>query len=181
MRNRKVWWFLSRIMLFYVPTILQPMRLEAAGAALVRQGSFDLLPRVKLEVRASPFIASRHRIERCPAPYEDNVCTIDGKVFFGTDGDLPSTQLDSMVLQIGGQRADLDISGMFEPWVDRPRRESFTASETDEGLGIYKVVGTFSDGAGFYVAEWLVTAHGSVRTLLTHDEHIIDCTSDEPA
>ena len=148
---------------------------------MVRQGSFDLLPRVKLEVRASTFIANRHRIERCPAPYQDNVCTIDGKVFFGTDGDAPSTQLDSMALKIDGQRVDLDISGMFEPWVDRPRRESFKGSETGEGFGIYKVVGTFSDGAGFYVAEWLVTAHGSVRTLLTHDEHIIDCTSDETA
>ena len=60
---------------------------------------------------------------------------------------------------------DLDVSCMFNPWIDKPDAQDFTAESVYGGL---LVRGNFSDAAGRYTAEWLVVQNSSVRTRLEH-------------
>ena len=69
----------------------------------------QLQPGIAIEFRASKFDESRHKITKLG---QGPVRLIDGKQFFGTDGGLPKTQLDSAVMLVSERRIVLDVSGM---------------------------------------------------------------------
>jgi hypothetical protein len=123
-----------------------------------------------LTMVAAPFNPKRHSVERCQHEGWSGVCLIDGKPVFGTDGEVPRTRLERATLQVGGQSVNLDTTCMYDPWVGSPDPKSFWVTEAEGGL---LVSGRFSDGAGGYVAQWLVVKGGSVRTVLSGDEQVL--------
>lgn len=129
---------------------------------------------IKLTLIMIPFVTSKHRIKRCG---KESVCLIDDLPFFGSDGQLPKRQLQSMVLTLKGKKIPLDVSGMFNPWnfVDGAHyinRKGFSIKHSWGDTWI--VSGGFSDGAGFYSARWLVSEGKSLRTMLIKTEPLAD-------
>jgi hypothetical protein len=93
--------------------------------------------------------------------------TINGKLIFGPDGPMPKTYLSKAVLQIGAQAIQLQVDDMYDPWISGPCESEFKFISTDYG-NLLK--GYFSDGAGSYVAEWMIKFNSSIRTILKYGE-----------
>jgi hypothetical protein len=93
------------------------------------------------------------------------ICLIDDRPVLGTDWTLPKSQLVQATVRIGSLVVDLDVSCMFNPWIDKPDARDFTVESVYGGLLIR---GNFSDAAGRYTAEWLVIQNSSVRTRLEY-------------
>lgn len=101
-----------------------------------------------------------------------SLALINGKSFFGTDGEIPRYTLAKALLLLNGHHYKLRVDRMYNPWFGndtsyQPYKDSFRLLKTEGG---YRVRGMFSDGAGGYVAEWRITSQSSVRTILTNDE-----------
>lgn len=78
---------------------------------------------------------------------------IDGRQFFGTDGGLPRSQLDSASIIVEGGRVPLDVGQMYEAWFGTPSRDTFSLTRYGDGWVLIRL---FSDGAGTYVAHWRI-------------------------
>ena len=134
------------------------------GPGLERRLVLDLSAGVKLRFEVSPFVQGQHKLSWCTTTNNPkHLCAIDGRPYFGSDGQVPYTQLDAAVLEYGTHAVRLDVSCMFNPWVGSANRSLYSVEPADDG---YLVRGAFSDGAGAYVADWLVVGDGSVRTEL---------------
>lgn len=119
-------------------------------------------------MESKPFTPTQHKITTCTVLDWTGTCLIDGKPFFGTDWETPKSQLVEATVVINGRKdVKLDVSNMFNPWTGEARKKDFKITEVEGGLLIH---GEFSDGAGSYVAEWLVVDGSSVRTKLQKDE-----------
>lgn len=96
--------------------------------------------------------------------------TIDGESFFGTDGNFPAYELSEAYVKLNGQKISLETSKMYNPWFGKGDvfHHQIIFNRDDNGFLIF---GTFSDGAGFYGAEWLVNKNASKRIELTTDEN----------
>lgn len=102
----------------------------------------------------------------------DNVViSIDNNLVFGTDGEMPTTFLKKGTLTIGAKNYDLQVDAMYNPWLDDFFNDK-VFKLIMEGPK-YKIIGGFSDGAGYYGVEWVVFGQGCVRTILTNDEKIL--------
>ena len=146
---------------------------EGSGSSeLERHLTLNFPDEVELTFEVSPFEADQHQVRWCTYKGWKHVCTIDGRPYFGSDGQIPYTTLDSLVLQYGSHTVHLDVSCMFNPWVGAANRSLYNVRKfTNE---YYVVNAAFSDGAGAYVAEWRVQGSGSVRT------HLREAFEDEP-
>lgn len=116
--------------------------------------------------------ARKHSIQRCG---KESVCLIDGKPVFGSDGQMPKWKLQSMVLNLKGKKIPLDVSGMYEPWnyyQGKHYGDWSSFSITHSWADVWIVRGRFSDGAGSYQAQWLVSYGKSIRTLLMQSESL---------
>ncbi|MDO7887162.1 hypothetical protein [Hymenobacter cheonanensis] len=101
-----------------------------------------------------------------------SVASINGKPFFGSDGEVPRYTLAKAVLLLNGRPYKLRVDRMYNPWFgnsdkDYPNKREFRLLKKGSK---YKLRGMFSDGAGGYVAEWQFTGKSFVRTVLTNDE-----------
>ena len=96
--------------------------------------------------------------------------TIDGENFFGTDGDFPTYKLSEAYVEMNGQRISLETSKMYNPWFGNGNvfHHQIILNKKNSGILIF---GTFSDGAGFYGAEWIVNKNSSKRLELSTDEN----------
>lgn len=135
------------------------------------QATFIFSPNVALHLKASAFDAKNHHVSRCKVNDWEGVCLIDGKPIIGTDWDMPKFALESFELEVNGTRVALDVSSLYNPWFGAPAKEHFSVSPVEGGWVVH---GCFSDGAGTYIAEWLVVGGGSLRTLISGDESVID-------
>jgi hypothetical protein len=99
------------------------------------------------------------------------VISIDNKLVFGTDGEMPRTYLKKATLTIGTKNFDLQVDGMYNPWHEDFFNDKVFKLKTEGAQ--YKVIGGFSDGAGYYGAEWIVFGQGCIRTILTNEEKIL--------
>lgn len=127
---------------------------------------------IKLIVKTESFQATKHEIIKC----RDGVCLIDGKPFFGSDGDMPETQLASIEFKKDEKAITLDVSSMFNPAVTIDNIQRMLVVEPYWG-DFYKVTGHFSGGAAAYVAQWIVSVDGSVRIHLSDFESLFDLSS----
>ena len=102
----------------------------------------------------------------------DNVViSIDDGLVFGTDGGMPRTYLKKATLTIGTRKFDLQVDGMYNPWHEDHFNDKVFKLKTEGSK--YKITGGFSDGAGYYGVEWIVSGKGCARTILTNDEKIL--------
>lgn len=140
-----------------------------AGPSGPSGASLQLRPGVVVFAHAVPFQQDAHEIRRCQSQDWSPVCLIDHKPVFGSDGEMPRTVLDEVRIELPGAKVRLDVSGMFDPWNGQPSKEMFVVEDATGGMALR---GCFSDGAGSYVAEWLVIDGTAVRTVLSNDEAI---------
>jgi len=123
---------------------------------------------IKLQIEVSDFDSTKHVISRKMIFDWSAIYKIDNKLIFGTDWDMPITKLDKMTLKISKFKVKLDVSSMYNPWFgDAPLQQEFKLIPIEGG---YNLVGSFSDGAGSYVAEWKNINDLSIRTSLSNDE-----------
>lgn len=115
------------------------------------------------------FKADEHKLKFCG----DYLCVIDDNLFFGSDGKKPKTITKRFFFKINGFNIDLNITGMFEPAVT-PENISQRISVEHYWGDFYKVAGRFSDGAGSYIAQWIVSKDGAIRTHLSDMETALD-------
>ena len=141
---------------------------SAAAATDVCRTTFQFDSGVALHVEVVPFVRAAHKIARCGQPWP---CQIDGRDFFGADGELPVTQVSRMELEIEGKLVSLATSGMFNPWFGAADPQWFRVWRHGKD---WVARGFFSDAAGSYVAEWRISSLRARRTVLTNDESRID-------
>lgn len=120
------------------------------------------------------FDSAKHTYDMCDTGLGwKAICLIDGKPWFGSDAgrDLPRNQIKRMSINIQEQEIQLDVSGMFNPnYENQLRKEQFKIKKTETG---YLLSAYFSDGAGTYVAEWLIVKGTSVRTKISSEENVM--------
>ena len=141
--------------------------ITAVGSEFEPSASLRLQPEITVELRASKFEPSQHKLTKSSS---GAVRLIDGKQFFGTDGGLPRTQLDSATLIVEGTKVPLDVGQMYNPWFAIPARESFSATRYEDG---WVLTGLFSDGAGTYLARWRILGGTALREVISDDENVI--------
>lgn len=156
-------------------TVLAVFAVLATSSLADRKADPSLRATIKLQhgslqLTSAPFNPARHSIARCTSGSFAAVCEIDGKPFFGSDDEMPETQLMSATLRLDSAAISLDVSSMFDPWFgDRPSDDSFSIEHRDFG---WELTGCFSDAAGSYVARWMIVNAHAIRTVLTDDEDI---------
>jgi hypothetical protein len=134
-----------------------------------REAVLKLNPGLTLHLVREPFDPRMHAVKPCKVLGRLEVCLIDGRPVLGTDGEMPASKLSRAYVEVGGKTVALDVDCMYNPWFgDSPSPvRMFTTKEAEDG---FFVRGSFSDGAGSYVAQWLVVDDSSVRTILSSDE-----------
>ncbi len=94
--------------------------------------------------------------------------SIDGKPIFGTDANMPKNELVKAILQIKETEYNLQVDTMYDPGIENESTYRFKIIKTGPILSLRA---RFSDGAGAYLAEWVIIMRGaSIRTMLTNDE-----------
>ncbi len=131
---------------------------------------------VTLAITIDPFDAKAHATKKCG----DYVCLIDGKPFYGSDGAVPKYAVSRLVFEKNGKQTALDVSSMYDPWIDSEsmkRSFSVDSSEYSGGGSFSRITGYFSDGAGAYVCQWLVIMDGAIRNHISNSEELGELTS----
>ena len=122
-----------------------------------------------IAISYSKFEDKNHQVTFCG---DDYACLIDGKPFWGTDGKIPQEKINHIKFTYNKFATELDVTGMYDPLVDVSDK---TRIKVVHYYGdSWKVRGRFSDGAGSYFVEWLVTKNGSMRTAIGDSESLYD-------
>lgn len=100
------------------------------------------------------------------------ICLVNNQPLWGADGKLPVTKLGKAIVKINAAEIQLDTSGMYDPLISADRNSQYKVIHYYGDT--WKVRGRFSDGAGAYFAEWLVTKTGSMRILIGDSELLHD-------
>lgn len=127
---------------------------------------------VKLVVKLEKFVSKNHQMKKCG----DYVCLIDGKLAYGSDGKVPSVRVSELVFEKNGKRVLLDTSSMYDPMINEQNIGAMLRVEPywDD---FHKVIGYFSDGAGAYVCQWIVSTSGATRVHISDVESLFDLAS----
>jgi hypothetical protein len=143
--------------------------------AQTNSGETIISKNVSLKWTNEVFKSSKHNIEYCFENSKDKfICKIDGKPWFGSDQglEMPRNQLIKLVLKMGSDLIDLDVSNMFNASFDG----ALSANQfllKKEGA-FYKLYGFFSDGAGTYTVHWRIINKSSVREVISNDESFFE-------
>jgi len=160
---------LVRRLLVLALVILGPAAVQAQTDLEVRDAHLHFDGGAVLHLTVAPYSTAAHILELCGGD-DGYPCTLGGAPMFGTDGTEPSTVLEAADLEVGGRRVPLDVSGMANPWVDRPYEGQFEVVADPDIPERWRVVARLSDGAGYYVAVWEVARGGASRTALLPGE-----------
>ncbi len=95
---------------------------------------------------------------------------INGEPVYGTDYHPPTTKINSIYLKKMQQSIKLDVSYMYNPNLYMLTEKSFRIYNNND---IYVITGKFSDGAGSYVAQWIIKENCSNRIIISNDEDIL--------
>lgn len=139
---------------------------NAVQAEVFQAGYID---GITLSVGIKPFNATQHKIKACGG----GICMIDGAPFFGSDGRLPKNQINSIRFTQKGVTVSLEVGAMFEPDLHNSNIKNRISVQPYWGE-YYKVTGSFSDGAGAYVAQWIVARDGALRAYIGDRESLSD-------
>jgi hypothetical protein len=116
--------------------------------------------------RAS-FDSTGKKIER----RDDKIIAIDGRPVLGTDGELPRYILKKATLITPGNKYDLQVDNMYNPWFGETPDEKLI--KTVKSLNDLKLRCVFSEDAAAYAVEWWMVGQSSIRTVLTKDKSIV--------
>ncbi len=127
---------------------------------------------ITLTVKTENFDKKSHKIKNCG----DYVCLIDGKPFYGSDGNIPKDYLSALIFKHKNKSVELDVSSMYEPGITKENSKQYLSVEHYWG-DFYKVTGHFSGGAAAYIAQWLINTDGAIRIHLSNFEELLDLSS----
>ena len=149
--------------------------LALAAAATPAEASFVLPSGVKVQIVEAPFKRQDWHVEGCGE--DDKICLIDGHPPFGTAWGTPITYVKSITVEYQGRTHLLDVSNMFNAWGTRPLE--YPGSVRYFGGKCFspdhcQLRGLFSDGAGAFVAEWVVFNGRCTRTVLTSSSDVVN-------
>jgi hypothetical protein len=99
----------------------------------------------------------------------DDICIIDNKIIFGTDYELPVTKLSSAYILVDNIKITLDVSCMYDPNINLLSNKSFKTAKVGDKLVI---TGLFSDGAGVFMAQWIINKNSSIRSIISSNERV---------
>jgi|GEM_PF-977045 len=135
---------------------------------------FNLNNGITLQIEEFAFHPDKHTIINCK---DSNIpCLIDGLYPFGTAFNMPRTYVKRFTLIVSGKRYNLNTSGMYNAWRNRPLEYKDVVKYLevhcyDENNCTLR--GMFSDGAGIYVAEWLIINGVTLRTVISSSEDTV--------
>jgi len=122
-----------------------------------------------IKVYVEIFKPEEHKLKSCG----DYTCLINDSPFFGSDGKIPSEKITKIVFSHSGCKINLDVSAMYDPNINNGNIKN--RIKVDHYWGeFYKVTGRFSDGAGTYIAQWIVTKGASIRTHISDTEDVYE-------
>lgn len=109
----------------------------------------------KLNITVEKFVAKIHKLKwKKSSPNDKNsstyLATIDNKGFVGCDGTIPLEQYGMSTIQFQGKTSILTTETFYNPNIDS--HELYW----DEKSDTYYLTTTNSDGAGGYVAMWVI-------------------------
>lgn len=109
---------------------------------------------VSLRIEATSFAQKKHKMgwEKQSGDSRPELYKIDGKPFFGTDGDVPHREFKAIVFKLGGKSVVVPRSAYADLY-DPQLRTTEVYSSTDRSR-IY-IMMMNSDGAGSYGVTWV--------------------------
>lgn len=113
---------------------------------------------VYIEIEIDKFDIDQHIVTRDTSDgYTDlfSVIKIDGKNYWGSDGELPLFEITQAIFFKDNKMFNIPIENMYNPWFVKPT--TFARYLCNNNY-IYKF--GFSDGAGGYIAFYLETLNG---------------------
>jgi len=132
-----------------------------------KEREFIISDSVKIQLKESMINANEYFKN-----YENTVSAsyiyfIDSSPVFGTDFELPTSKLDYANVIINGEKYELDVFYMYNPNLDMCKLKTIHKDN------IFVINAKFSDGAGTYVAQWIIFKNKSIRTIISNEESII--------
>ena len=128
---------------------------------------------ITLTITNKPFDSKTHKIDRC----EGSPCMIDGVIFYGGEGDLPKTEVESLIFSQNGKKIYLDVSAIYDTGVTNKNIKQHISVESWLGPNSYRVVGYFGGDKKNkiepFIALWLVLPNGSVRNYIGYYESLV--------
>jgi len=100
----------------------------------------------------------------------DDILLIDNKPVFGSFLRIPSEKVKSAYISINNKIINLDVSYMYDPNLFMLDEKSFKVLTKGD---LYVIDARFSDGAGTYVAQWIINGNSSTRMLISESENIV--------
>ncbi len=109
---------------------------------------------IQVVLSSEKFDKSKHSF-KYNKEYPDAIEKIDGKTFFGTDGNMPKEAYKSIEVKIRGKQVSIPQSAyddLYEPTFYTEHNSVYYDKEHDS----YYIVATNSDGAGTYMVCWQI-------------------------
>ncbi len=146
----------------------------AGRASADTTATFVLPSGVSVRIVEAPFKPSRFKIRGCTEGASS--CLINGRIGAGTTGLLPKTYVKEIRITVGTSSYVLDSSDMYDAWGSRPLEHPgniryFGGDCVHQRLCQFR--GIFSDGAGTFVAEWIIIDGVSARSVLSSNSDIV--------
>jgi hypothetical protein len=145
------------------------------SVAACASSTFTLPSGVRVDITESVFQRSQFKVQGCGDG--DRYCRINGRIPFGDAFGLPKTYVKAITVSYMGKTYSLDVSDMYDARGTRPlefkgaiRYFGGKCSSSKD----CKFRGLFSDGAGTFVAEWMIVDGVSTRTVLTDSDDVVD-------
>jgi hypothetical protein len=138
------------------------------AGALQSGNSYDI------RIARRPFIRARHRLgyEKTQGNEMAFLTTIDGRKFYGSDGEIPQTEFSVIVLRTNGRALSIPRSAyadLYNPNFVEDTSSYIEAYESGNGDYLY-ILMNGSDAAGSYKVRLVFDHHRYVTRLLTTDE-----------
>lgn len=132
-------------------------------------GDFD--NGISLTLITKPFEQSSHKIGTCGK--RQKPCSIDGTIFYGGKGKLPTEEVVGLKFKRNGTVVNLDTSSIFNPGIKVTNiKKRFTVQEY-LGRNSYRVIGYFGEGKVSYIGHWLIVNNSSIRNHLSDYESLV--------
>lgn len=126
---------------------------------------------VSLTLITKPFVQSSHKVETCGK--RKKPCSIDGTIFYGGKGKLPTEEIIGLKFKRDGTVVNLDTSSIFNPGIKISNiKKRFTVQEY-LGRNSYRVIGYFGEGKVSYIGHWLIVNNSSIRNHLSDYESLV--------
>lgn len=146
--------------------------ISACASTSASQFTSSYTAGINITAEVSSFVSDSRELGYCG----DYLCLISGAPFWGSDGKIPHSKLSKLVVTIGAERISLDTQGMYNPVLTQDTMSE--RIDVNHSWGdVYRVKGVFSDGAGSYIAEWLIIKGKTLRTFIGDRESIADLAS----